>query len=165
VTTAVVGDNQVNVSWNASTDTGGSGLAGYRIFRGGVQIGTSSTTSFADTSVSPFNSYSYTISAYDVAGNVSGQSSAANALTYIPITNSSGNVLVGASSLYVAQAACPNQTTCYWFVRKNYGNQASLVSVQHTSSPACNNPSGGVPVAGYQRVGCLLRAAPSAYGN
>jgi YD repeat-containing protein len=165
VTTAVVGDNQVNISWSASTDTGGSGMAGYRIYRGGVQVGTSSTNSFADTTVSPFNSYSYTIAAYDGAGNVSGQSSAANAATFIQITNTSGNVLAGASALYVAQGACPNQTSCYWFVRKNYGDMASLVSVQHTSSPACNNTSGGVPVTGYQRVGCVLRAAPSKYGN
>src|SRR5690606_21563502 len=40
VTTTVVGDNQVNVSWSASSDTGGSGMAGYRIYRGGTQIGT-----------------------------------------------------------------------------------------------------------------------------
>jgi YD repeat-containing protein len=166
VTTALAGDNQVNVSWSASTDTGGSGMAGYRIYRGGVQIGTSSTTSFADTTTSPFNSYSYTVAAYDVAGNVSSQSSAAGAVTSIQITNSSGNVLVGASSLYQVEQACPNQTFCYWFVRKKYGDQQPVVStMNHNSSPACNGPTGGTPVTGYQRAGCVLRAAPSKYGN
>ena len=39
-----VSGTQVNLSWGASTDTGGSGLAGYEIFRnnGGSPIGTSS---------------------------------------------------------------------------------------------------------------------------
>jgi chitodextrinase len=166
VTTALAGDNQVNVSWSASSDTGGSGLAGYRIYRGGVQIGTSSTTSYADTTTSPFNSYSYTIAAYDVAGNVSAQSSAASAVTSIQITNSSGNVLVGATSLYQVDQACPQQTNCWWLVRKKYGDLQPVVSTMtHTSSPACNGSTGGTPVTGYQRAGCVLRAAPSKYGN
>jgi YD repeat-containing protein len=165
VTTALAGDNQVNVSWNASTDTGGSGLAGYRIYRGGVQIGTSSTTSYADTTTSPFNSYSYTIAAYDVAGNVSAQSSAAWAVTSIQITDSNGNVLAGASSLYIRVTLTPQPGVYVWYVRKNYGDQASVVSVQYNSSPACNNPSGGTPVTGYQRAACVLRASPSKYGN
>jgi YD repeat-containing protein len=166
VATAVAGDNQVNVSWNASTDTGGSGLSGYRIYRGGVQIGTSSTTSYADTTTSPFNSYSYTIAAYDGAGNVSAQSSAASAVTSIQITNSSGNVLVGATSLYQVEQACPTPTNCWWLVRKKYGDLQPVVSTMtHNSSPACNGSTGGTPVTGYQRAGCVLRAAPSKYGN
>jgi YD repeat-containing protein len=166
VTTAVVGDNQVNVSWGGSTDTGGSGMAGYRIYRGGVQIGTTSTTSFADTTTSPFNNYSYTIAAYDGAGNVSAQSSAVNAVTSIQITNSSGNVLVGATSLYQVEQACPVPTSCWWLVRKKYGDQQPVVSTMtHNSSPACNGPTGGTPVTGYQRAGCVLRASPSKYGN
>jgi YD repeat-containing protein len=166
VTTALAGDNQVNVSWSASTDTGGSGMAGYRIYRGGVQIGTSLTTSFADTTTSPFNSYSYTVAAYDVASNVSGQSSAAIAVTSIQITNSSGSVLVGASSLYQVEQACPMQTNCWWLVRKKYGDLQPVVSTMtHNSSPACNGSTGGAPVTGYQRAVCVLRAAPSKYGN
>lgn len=165
-TTALAGDNQVNVSWSASTDTGGSGLAGYRIYRGGVQIGTSSTTSYADTTTSPFNSYSYTVASYDVAGNVSAQSSAANAVTSIQITNSSGNVLIGGpSSLYQVQQACPNQTYCYWTLLKKYGDQGSVISVSGPApGPACNAAPGST-VTGYQRTQCVIRAAPSKYGN
>src|ERR1044071_8173403 len=44
-----VSQSQINLTWSASTDTGGSGLAGYRIYRGGTQVGTSATTSFSDT--------------------------------------------------------------------------------------------------------------------
>ena len=165
VAATLVGDNQINVSWSASTDTGGSGMAGYRIYRGGVQIGTSSTTSFADTTVSPFNSYSYTVASYDGAVNVSSQSSAAGAVTYIVITNTSGDVVASASSLYIRTMSCPVSGTCFWYVRKNYGDMNTVVSVQGTSTPACVSGTTSTLVAGYQRVACELRAAPSKYGQ
>jgi len=72
---------QINLSWTASTDTGGSGLTGYKIYRGGAQIATSATTSYSDTSGSANTAYSYTVAAYDGAGNVSGVSNTASATT------------------------------------------------------------------------------------
>lgn len=67
----------VNVHWNASTDTGGSGLAGYIVYRNGNPINFASTTSFTDTV--PNGIYTYTIKAYDNASpaNVSAASSGA----------------------------------------------------------------------------------------
>jgi YD repeat-containing protein len=76
-----VSQTQINLSWSASTDTGGSGLAGYKIYRGGSQVGTSPTTSYSDSSLAAGTTYSYKVAAYDVAGNVSAQSSAASATT------------------------------------------------------------------------------------
>src|SRR5437867_1170872 len=67
-----VSSSQINLSWNASTDSG-SGVAGYKVFRGGVQIATSVATSYSDTGLSPSTTYTYTVSAYDVAGNNSAQ--------------------------------------------------------------------------------------------
>ena len=66
-----VSQTQINLSWSASTDTGGSGLAGYKIYRGGTQVGTSTTTSFSDSGLAAGTTYSYKVAAYDVAGNVS----------------------------------------------------------------------------------------------
>ncbi len=65
---------QVNLTWGASTDTGGSGLSGYRIYRGGSEIGTapvSITPSFSDFGTSGTTPYSYTVRAYDNATNLS----------------------------------------------------------------------------------------------
>ena len=75
--------NQVNLSWSASTDTGGSGLAGYKIYRGGAQIATSGATStaYVDTAVIGSTTYSYTVAAYDNASNVSAQSTATSTTT------------------------------------------------------------------------------------
>lgn len=63
----------IDISWTAPTDT--NGIASYNIFRNGVFIGTSTTTSFSDTSVITGNTYIYTVSANDAAGNESAKSS------------------------------------------------------------------------------------------
>jgi cellulose 1,4-beta-cellobiosidase len=77
---------QVTVQWNASTDTGGSGLAGYRVYRGGTQIATVTTTSYSDTGLSPSTQYCYTIRAYDGAGNASSASASACVTTQNPVS-------------------------------------------------------------------------------
>jgi YD repeat-containing protein len=71
----------VNLAWTAVTDTGGSGLAGYKIYRTGVQIGTSGTTSYSDTTTLGTTAYTYTVAAYDNATNTSAQSGGVNVTT------------------------------------------------------------------------------------
>ncbi len=60
---------QVNLSWVASTDN--VGVTGYRVFRNGTQVATPSTTAYQDTGLPPGTTYTYTVSAYDAAGNES----------------------------------------------------------------------------------------------
>jgi hypothetical protein len=62
-----VSGTRVDLSWGASTDTGGSGLAGYQIFRDSTHIGTSSVASYSDTAASVATTYSYKVRAYDGA--------------------------------------------------------------------------------------------------
>ena len=83
-----INPTRIDLSWGASTDSGGSGLAGYRVYRGGSQIATTSSTSYSDTTVSGGTSYSYNVAAYDNAPtpNVSGQSNTASATT-LPVVS------------------------------------------------------------------------------
>lgn len=71
--------SQISLSWSASTDI--VGVTGYKIFRGGSQVGTSVGTSYNDTGLNASTQYSYTVSAYDAAGNNSAQSSSVSATT------------------------------------------------------------------------------------
>ncbi|HEY5758931.1 MAG TPA: fibronectin type III domain-containing protein, partial [Steroidobacter sp.] len=51
----------VNLAWSQSTDPGGSGIAGYRIYRNGSHITNApgaSTTTFSDTTATPGGTYS-----------------------------------------------------------------------------------------------------------
>lgn len=76
---SAVSSTQINLSWTASTDN--VGVTGYKVFRNSSQIGTSGSTSFSDTGLSPSTLYSYTVAAYDASGNTSAQSTSASATT------------------------------------------------------------------------------------
>jgi len=65
-----------NLSWTASTDTGGSGLQDYLVRRNGVDLGSTTTAKFTDSSIAANTVYSYEVFARDRAGNVSSPGSA-----------------------------------------------------------------------------------------
>jgi len=71
--TNTITDTSQNISWAASTDN--VGVTGYQIYRNGTLVGTSATTSFSDTGLSPLTSYSYTVKAFDARSNTSAASS------------------------------------------------------------------------------------------
>jgi hypothetical protein len=59
----------VGLSWAASTDN--VGLVRYDVMRDGAIVGTASGTAFTDTTVAAATAYTYTVRAYDAAGNFS----------------------------------------------------------------------------------------------
>ena len=73
LTLAVKSYSQIDLSWSASTDSGGSGLTNYKIYRDGVLINTisSANLNYADVGLSAGKSYSYKVSAVDGKGNES----------------------------------------------------------------------------------------------
>ena len=79
LTATAVSSSQINLSWTASTDN--VGVTGYNVFRGGAKIGTSPSTSFQDGGLAASTSFTYTVSAFDAAGNTSAQSASASATT------------------------------------------------------------------------------------
>ncbi len=83
-----ISPTQINLSWGGSTDTGGSGLAGYRVYRNGSHIANTASTSYPDTGLASGTAYSYTVAAYDNATNTSAQSNTANATTWAAVTAS-----------------------------------------------------------------------------
>jgi parallel beta-helix repeat protein len=71
----VKSSGDVNLTWSASTDN--VAVTGYNVYRNNVKIGTSTTTSYTDTTAVAGTAYSYTVTAVDAAGNESGKSTAA----------------------------------------------------------------------------------------
>jgi chitinase len=65
----------VSLAWTASTDTGGPGLAGYHVYRNNTFVGSTAGTTYTDSGLTAGTSYSYTVKAYDTAGNTSAASS------------------------------------------------------------------------------------------
>ncbi|MFJ2706347.1 glycoside hydrolase family 6 protein [Streptomyces sp. NPDC087428] len=79
VTVTAKTSGSVSLSWTASTDN--TGVTGYDVFRGGVKVGSTTTTSYTDTGLTASTAYSYTVKAKDAAGNVSAASGALSATT------------------------------------------------------------------------------------
>jgi len=74
LTATAAGSSQVNLSWTASTDS--TGVAGYDVYRNGTKIASTAATKYSDTTVSAATSYTYSVDAYDAAGNTSAQTTA-----------------------------------------------------------------------------------------
>src|SRR5205823_13065707 len=75
--------SQINLAWNPSTDSGGSGLRGYNVYRNSVfvkQILVPGTTT-SDPGMAASTVYTYNVAAIDNAGNTSGMSVAASTNT------------------------------------------------------------------------------------
>jgi len=79
LSTNAVSETQVDLTWSTSTDN--AAVTKYNIYRDGVLVGTSNTTSFSNTGLQASNTYTYAISALDAAGNESFQSGSAPAIT------------------------------------------------------------------------------------
>lgn len=76
----------VTLSWTTATDSGGSGLTGYRVYRsdkGSTPIATvpAGATAYRDTLVRAGTSYTYQVLAYDQRGNASAKSGGIAATT------------------------------------------------------------------------------------
>jgi hypothetical protein len=73
-----VTSSEVELAWRASTDGDSTPLAGYRVYRAGVEVGAvdAATTSYRDTGLKPATTYTYSVSAFDTASppNESAQS-------------------------------------------------------------------------------------------
>lgn len=88
-----VTSTSVPLTWNASTDdAGGSGVAGYDVYRGTTLVGSTTSTSYTATGLTAGTTYSFTVRAKDVAGNVSAASAAVSATTTPPVQASSCTV-------------------------------------------------------------------------
>jgi chitodextrinase len=78
LTATTVTAAQVDLAWSPSTDD--SGTVSYEIRRDGVPLGTTTATTYQDTTVVESTSYSYDVTAFDPAGNTSPPS------TPLPVT-------------------------------------------------------------------------------
>jgi chitodextrinase len=81
----VHGPRLVSLAWSPSTDD--VGVAGYAVYRDGVEIGATSgagATSFTDSGLAPGSTHAYAVDAVDAAGNRSARSAEVMATTDPP---------------------------------------------------------------------------------
>ena len=64
--------NSIHLAWAATSDN--TGVAAYNLFRNGLPLTTTSQFTFIDNNLTPGETYTYTLDAFDASGNVSAQS-------------------------------------------------------------------------------------------
>jgi len=102
LTASAVSSSQINLSWNASTDN--VGVAGYKIYQNGGTTPIATVTSgtvYQNTGLTASTTYSYTVVAYDAAGNTSPVSAAVSAKT-------------SSTTPSTPSGACPAPATSAW---------------------------------------------------
>jgi len=71
--------SSVSLSWSPATDN--VAVTGYSIYRGSTLVGSSTGTTYTDSGLTPGTAYSYSVAAFDAAGNTSAHSAAVSATT------------------------------------------------------------------------------------
>ena len=133
-----VSSSQINLTWSASTDN--VGVSGYRIYRSGAQIGTATGTTYSSTGLGASTAYSYTVSAYDAAGNESAKSAAVG-----DTTSGSANVPpMGTVSNLSATASGANSVTLSFTEVTDGAGQPAKYDVRFSSSGALWGGAPGV---------------------
>ena len=79
LTGTAASSTQINLSWSAASDN--VGVTGYKVYRNGTEIGTTTSRSYAATGLAAQTAYTFTAAAFDAANNTSAPSTAVSATT------------------------------------------------------------------------------------
>jgi hypothetical protein len=123
--------SSANLSWTASTDN--VGVTGYRVYRNGSSIGTTSSTSYSDTGLTSGVQYSYTVAAYDAAGNTSAPSTARTVTVLLMPGDANGDGHVNISDLSILSSTWLSNSD----LRADFNND-NIVNIQDLSIMATN---------------------------
>jgi chitodextrinase len=138
ISATIITPTRIGLNWAISRDN--QGVVGYRIYRSGALLVTlGNTTSYQDSTVVASTTYSYTVQAFDAAGNASMQSPAAIVATpatldTTPPTAPTGLVATPTSSSRVTltwNAATDNVAVTGYIV---YRNGSQLISVGNVTA-------------------------------
>ncbi|MGA1868009.1 MAG: fibronectin type III domain-containing protein [bacterium] len=130
-----VSNTQILITWSLSDGQAASDIAYYIIYQNGTEKGSATSTSFIIPGLEAGGSYSYTLKAYDGAGNASEMSAASNTITIATITDT-GAPTAGSVS---AQALGFNEIELTW---SEFSDDRGIVSYKIYS---CQDDQGTNP--------------------
>jgi chitodextrinase len=122
----------IALNWTASTDN--VGVVGYRVYRDGILISDSISTSCTDTGLAYSTTYDYAVSAYDATGNMSAQSPIISVTT--PIINIAGESANSNCTLLDANGALATGLGANDFIFTSDGTLKTSVAVSGQVSNA-----------------------------
>jgi len=138
--------SQINLTWSPSTDN--VGVAGYKLYRDGNLLLTTTSTSYLDTGLSESTTYTYQLSAYDVPGNKSASAGPLSVSTKSPPDTTPPSVPVNVK----AQAVSDTQINITWSPSTDNVGVTSYTLYLGTSS-ATVAPKASVSTTSYSDTG------------
>jgi len=147
-----VSASQINLTWTASTDN--VGVTGYKIYRDGAYLTTVSGTSYSNSGLTQYTTYTYTVSAIDAASNESAQSSPANATTWdgqapsVP-TNLSGNAVSETQVNLTWTASTDNVGVTGYKIYRNSAQIGTSATTSYSDSTCSANTTYTYTVSAY----------------
>jgi len=164
VTATAVNSTRIDVSWAASTDA--VGVTGYKVYRDGGATAVASVvgaTSYSDTAVTANSTHSYTVSAYDAAGNESAQSSppasATTPTAALPAPTNLTATASGSSQVNLTWTAVSGATS-YNIYRAN-AKIASAATAAYTDTAVSPNTTYTYTVTAVGAAGESAQSAPA----
>src|SRR6266705_1429875 len=137
LTATASGPMQINLSWTAATETGGT-ISQYLIERctgatcsNFVQVAPSPTITFNDTSLTGSTTYNYRVRATDAANNLGPYSNVVSATTSAPTFTAPSNL--------TATAASTTQINLSWTAATETGGTITQYLVERCQGPSCTN--------------------------
>jgi hypothetical protein len=118
----------VKLSWGDSVDAE-SGIGGYRVYRDGVQITSTTNNDYTDTNVSPSSNYVYTIKAYDTSSNLSAASTVNAATPAIPslsVSNTAASAITYYGATITWNTTLPANSQVEYGLTTSYGKTTTL---------------------------------------
>jgi chitodextrinase len=100
---SAITQTSLTLSWSASSDA--VGVTGYKIYKGGVLLGTSAITNTFVTGLTANTNYSFTVSAYDAAGNNSAISNILTVKTLAAPDTTAPSVPAGLAASAITQSS------------------------------------------------------------
>ncbi len=164
--------NSIALSWSPSTDnTGGSGVAGYDVYRNGSLVGSPSSASYVDGGLTASTTYRYRVRARDNAGNASAQGTEISATTLAGDGGTTGKRVIGYFTQWgiygrnyrvknIDSSGSAARLTHINYAFGNVRNNRCEVGVTQPSDP--NSGAGGDAFADYTKA---FSAAESVSGS
>lgn len=141
VTATTAGQNQIDISWQASTDN--VGVTAYDVYRNSIKIISVTSTSYSNSELTAGTKYDYYVVARDAAGNKSANSATASATTNAPTTTPPATTAVSipfrmnsGAGAYTDGSGQKWNTDQYFVSQKQGGTYSTTSTIAGTSNSA-----------------------------
>jgi fibronectin type 3 domain-containing protein len=160
VSATTVSSSSIALSWSAS-DNGGPGLRSYSVYRNGALLTSTSGTAYTDSGLVPGTSYSYTVTALDVAGDT-GSGTVGKSTYTLPSVSVTANSL-SPSSISIAWTASDSggPGIANYSVYRNGGLLTTTTSTSYTDTGLAVSTSYSYTVTAVDTAGDSASGAAS----